>query len=72
MKDFDRLMLMNGSSLSEPSLCSKQMSNNDDEPDLQEVHTSEACISHIIRMRINQVKNEKCQNLDHERKFSIT
>ena len=37
MKEFDRLMLMNGSSVSEPSLCSKQLSDNDDEPDSQEV-----------------------------------
>ena len=44
MKEFDRHMLMNGSSLSEPSLSSKQCSDNDDEPDLREVLMSEACI----------------------------
>ena len=35
------LMLMNGSSVSESSLYSKQQSDNDDEPDLQEVLISE-------------------------------
>ena len=37
VKDFDRLVLMNDSSLSKPSLFSKQLSDNDDEPDLWEV-----------------------------------
>ena len=44
MKEFDRLRLMNTSSLSKPSSASKHLSGNDDEPDLQEVLISEACI----------------------------
>ena len=36
MKEFDRPMLVNDSSLSRPSLSSKQLSDNDDEPDLHE------------------------------------
>ena len=43
MKEFDRLMFINGSSVSEPSLCPKQLSDNDDKSDLQEVLVSEAC-----------------------------
>ena len=71
MKEFDRLMLMNGSSQSKPSLSSKQLSNNDDEPYLQEVLISEACICQMNRMRINKLKNERNQNLNHQRNFSI-
>ena len=44
MKAFDRPMLMNDSSISKPSLVSKQLSENDGEPDLQEVLISDACI----------------------------
>ena len=58
MDVFDRLMLMNDSSLSEPSLSSKQSSDNDDEPDLQEVLISEAHIHQMIKIRINELKNE--------------
>ena len=65
-------MLMNGSSVSEPSLCSKQLSNSDDEPDLQEVLISEAHICRMLRMRINKLKNERHQNLSHQRNFSVT
>ena len=72
MKEFDRLMLMNGSSISEPSLSSKKMSDNDDKPDLREVLMSEALICQILRMRINKLKNERRQNLSHQRNFSIT
>ena len=71
MKDFDRLMLMYGSSASEPSLSSKQLSDNDDEPDLQEVLISGSLICQILRMRINKLKNKKRQNLNHQRNFSI-
>ena len=53
MKEFDRLMLMNDSSLSKQSSSSKQLSDNDDEPDFQEVLISEALIHQMIRMRIN-------------------
>ena len=45
---------MNDSSLSIPSSSSKQLRDNDDEPDLQEVHMSEARICQMIRMRINE------------------
>ena len=72
MKEFDRLMLMNGSSHPEPSLSSKQLSDNEDEPDLQKVLISEARIRRLLRMRINKLKNERRQNVNHERKFSIT
>ena len=65
------LMLMNGLSISEPSLLTKQLSDNDDEHDLQEVLISEACICQILRMRINKLKNERHQNLSHQRNFSI-
>ena len=44
MKEFDRLMLMNDLSISKPSSSSKQLSDNDDEPNLQEVLLSEARI----------------------------
>ena len=44
MKEFDSPILINGSSVSEASLSSKQLSDNDDGPDLQEILTSEACI----------------------------
>ena len=63
---------MNGSSISEPSLSSKKMSDNDDKPDLREVLMSEALICQILRMRINKLKNERRQNLSHQRNFSIT
>ena len=63
---------MNGSSCPEPSLSSKQLSDNEDEPDLQEVLISEARIRRLLRMRINKLKNERHQNVNHERKFSIT
>ena len=56
MKEFDRLVLMNGSSPSKPSLSSKQLSDNDDEPDLQGVLISEACICRMIRIRIRGKK----------------
>ena len=49
MKEFDRLVLMNGSSVSEPSLSSKQLSDNDNEPDLQEVLISEARIRPMLK-----------------------
>ena len=62
MKEFDRLILMNGSSVSEPSLCSKQLSDNDGEPDLQAVLISEAYICRMLRMRVNKLKNERRQN----------
>ena len=48
------------------------MNENDDKLDLQEVIISEALICHMIRMRINKLKNERRQNLNHLRKFSIT
>ena len=47
-------MLMDGSSVSEPSLFSKQLSDNDDEPDLHEGIISEACICWMIIIRINK------------------
>ena len=72
MKEFDRLMLMNSSSVSESSFSSKQLSDNEDKPDLQQVLISEACICRMLRMRINKLKNERHQNLNHERNFSIT
>ena len=72
MKEFDRFVIMNGSSISEPSLSSKKMSDNDDKPDLREVLMSEALICQILRMRINKLKNERRQNLSHQRNFSIT
>ena len=61
MKEFDRLMLMNGLSLSELSLFSKTLSDNDDEPDLQNDQNKD-----------KENKNERHQNLNHQRKFSIT
>ena len=63
---------MNGSSQPEPSLPPKQLSDNEDEPDLQQVLISEARIRRMLRMRINKLKNERRQNVNHERKFSIT
>ena len=72
MKVFDRFMLMSGTSVSESSLSLKQLSDIDDEPNLQEVLTSEACICQMLRMRINKLKNERRQNLNHQRNFSIT
>ena len=63
---------MNGSSQPEPSLCPKKLSDSEDEPDLQKVLISEARIRRLLRMRINKLKNERCQNVNHERKFSIT
>ena len=72
MKEFDRLMLMNDSSEPEPSLSSKKLSDNEDKPDLHQVLISEARIHQMLRMRINKLKNERRQNLNHERKFSIT
>ena len=59
MKEFDRLMLMNGSSQSKPSLSSKKLSDNEDKPILQQVLISEACICQMLRMRINKLKNER-------------
>ena len=56
MKEFDRLMLMNDSSLSKPTLSSKQLGDNDDEPDLQEALVFGAHICQMIRMRINKFK----------------
>ena len=69
MKEFKRLMLIYGSSLSKSSSSSKQLSDNDDEPDLQEALISEARIRQMIRMRINKLKNERRQNLNHQRNF---
>ena len=60
---------MNGLSVSESSLSSKQLSDNDDEPDSQEVLISEANIRRMLRMRINKLKNERCQNLNPQRNF---
>ena len=65
-------MLMSGSSRPEPLLCPKQMSDSEDEPDLEQVLISEARIRRMLRMRINKLKNERRQNVNHERKFSIT
>ena len=65
-------MLMSGSSQPEPSSCPKQMSDSEDEPDLEQVLISEARIRRMLRMRINKLKNERRQNVNHERKFSIT
>ena len=69
MKEFKRLMLIYGSSLSKSSSSSKQLSDNGDEPDLQEALISEARIRQMIRMRINKLKNERRQNLNHQRNF---
>ena len=63
---------MNGASVSESSSSSKQLSDNDDEPDLLEVLKSEASICQMLRMRINKLKNERRQNLSHQRNFLIT
>ena len=63
---------MSGSSQPEPSLCPKQLSDSEDEPDLEQVLISEARIRRLLRMRINKLKNERRQNVNHERKFSIT
>ena len=63
---------MNDSSEPEPSLSSKKLSDNEDEPDLHQVLISEARICRLLRMRINKLKNERRQNVNHERKFSIT
>ena len=72
MKVFDRLTLMNDSSLAKPSSSSKDLSNNDDEPDSQEVLISEASICQMIRIRLNRLKNERRQNVNHQKMFSIT
>ena len=50
----------------------KESSDNEDEPDLQQVLLYEACLRRMIRMRINKLKNERRQNINHERKFSIS
>ena len=51
---------------------SKESTDNDDEPDLQQVLLYEARLRQKIRMRINKLKNERRQNINHERKFSIS
>ena len=63
---------MNDSSLAKPSSSSKDLSNNDDEPDSQEVLISEASICQMIRIRLNRLKNERRQNVNHQKMFSIT
>ena len=60
---------MNVSSVSESSLSSKQLSDNVNEPDLQELLISEACICRLLRIRIDKLKNERRQNLSHQRNF---
>ena len=52
-------MLMNDSSATETSSSSKELSDNEDEPDLQEVLKSENLIRQMIRIRINKFKNER-------------
>ena len=54
-KEFDKLMLMNDSFLSQSSLSSKQLSDNYNQPDLQKVLISKTCICQMIRMRINKL-----------------
>ena len=48
---------MNNSFLSKLSFFSKELSNNDNEIDLQELLVSEACIRRMIMMRIKKLKN---------------
>ena len=51
---------------------SKEISYNEDELDLQQVLVYEACICKMIQMRINKLKRERWQDINYERKFSIT
>ena len=71
MKAFDRLILMNGA-VTKTASYSRESSDNEDESDLQQVLLCEANLCQMIRMRINKLKNERLQNINNERKFSIT
>ena len=66
MKVLDRLMLMIDLSATEKSYFSKDLSDNDEEPDLQKVLISKACICQMIKMKINGLEIERRMNFNHQ------